>query len=186
MAVIDLRPSRRRHRGFRRRPKSRAGLILGLTLVLAAAAYNTPIGARLVTEAEAWLASFGLERPTAQAQGPELAGRPTRITDGDTFRLGADRIRLSGIDAPELSTPQGPVAKAELARLIGRQDVRCEDTGERSYDRIVAVCYGPGGQDLAAEMVRNGWARDWPRYSQGRYAAMQREAERAGRGIHAG
>jgi hypothetical protein len=68
--------------------------------------------------------------------------------------------------------------------LIGAGPVRCIDEGERSYDRIVAVCYGEDGEDLAAAMVRDGWATDWARYSGGRYAALEADAVRAGRGMH--
>ena len=37
------------------------------------------------------------------------------VADGDTFRLGVRRIRITGIDAPELSTPLCP-REAALAR----------------------------------------------------------------------
>ena len=42
------------------------------------------------------------------------------------------------------------------------------------------------GTDLADWLVGNGLALDWPRYSKGRYDAVQREAEHIGRGIWAG
>jgi len=42
------------------------------------------------------------------------------------------------------------------------------------------------GADLGEWLVRSGLALDWPRYSKGKYAAAQRDAEHAGRGIWAG
>jgi len=112
-----------------------------------------------------------------------IIGPPTRITDGDTFRIGATRIRLDGIDAPEMSTGDGEPARRHLAGLIGGRSVRCIDEGERSYERVVAVCY-LDDQDLGAAMVRDGWARDWARYSGGRYAALEIAAALNSRGMH--
>jgi endonuclease YncB( thermonuclease family) len=42
------------------------------------------------------------------------------------------------------------------------------------------------GEDIGAAMVRSGWALDYERYSGGRYAAEQLEAEAALRGLWAG
>lgn len=48
-------------------------------------------------------------RGTSSGAGPELPeGRDvvvTSITDGDTFRAGEERVRLTGIDTPEVSGP---------------------------------------------------------------------------------
>jgi endonuclease YncB( thermonuclease family) len=53
------------------------------------------------------------------------------------------------------------------------------------YGRTVAVC-SIDGVDLAAWLVRNGLALDWPTYSKGKYDKAQRDAEHAGRGLWAG
>ena len=53
------------------------------------------------------------------------------------------------------------------------------------YGRTVATCT-VDGVDLADWLVGQGLALDWPRYSGGRYANAQREAQRAGLGIWAG
>lgn len=116
----------------------------------------------------------------------DLDSRPTHITDGDTFRFGATRIRLQGIDAPEMATAQGEPARQHLMSIIGSDPVRCRDTGQRSYDRVVAVCWSQAGRDLSAAMVEDGWATDWARFSGGRYAVAEWQARAAGRGMHAG
>jgi endonuclease YncB( thermonuclease family) len=43
-----------------------------------------------------------------------------------------------------------------------------------------------GGADLAAWLVLNGHALDWPQYSKGEYATSQEEARRNKRGVWAG
>lgn len=115
---------------------------------------------------------------------PALAGRPTHVTDGDTIRFGPTRVRLHGIQAPEMDTADGARARAALATLIGAGEVSCEDTGERSYRRVVARCFDAQGRDLSEQMVREGWATDWPRFSGGRYALAQVIATAEGRGRH--
>ena len=41
------------------------------------------------------------------------------------------------------------------------------------------------GRDLGAEMVRLGWAVDFPRYSKGFYRGQERDARNARRGVWA-
>ncbi len=116
---------------------------------------------------------------------PTLAGHVTSVHDGDTFRIGATTIRVYGIDAPELATPYGPSAQSVLVRAIDGGAVRCIDTGSRSYDRIVASCVNHRGHDIAAIVVRSGWAVDWWRFSCGRYLTDQQDAQDARRGMFA-
>jgi endonuclease YncB( thermonuclease family) len=56
-----------------------------------------------------------------------------------------------------------------MAGLVTGRDLRCEDRGRDRYGRTVAQCFA-GRRDIAAEMVRQGRAEDWPRYSKGFYA----------------
>ena len=85
---------------------------------------------------------------------------------------------------------EGPT-RAEGARrrtyatLIDNRTVACSPRDTDRYGRVVAIC-SIGSFDLGAVMVEAGWALDFPRYSRGRYAAIQREAEIAQRGMWAG
>jgi len=50
-----------------------------------------------------------------------MSGRVVKVTDGDTLEIRmdggkADRVRLTGIDAPELSQEHGQEAKAALTK----------------------------------------------------------------------
>lgn len=95
------------------------------------------------------------------------------VIDGDTVVISNTRIRIAGIDAPELDHPWGKVAKSRLITMCKGQIVTAEIKEEVSYDRLVATCYLPDGTDIAAELVRQGLALDWPRFSGGAYAALE-------------
>lgn len=101
------------------------------------------------------------------------------VIDGDTIDISGTRIRLAGIDAPEMDHPYGKTAKWQLVNLCKGQEVRAVFDGDRSHDRVVATCYLPDGRDLSAEMVRTGHAIDWPKFSLGKYAALEPEGVRS-------
>lgn len=121
--------------------------------------------------------------------GAETAGGFARVADGDSLAIGTLRIRLEGIDAPELTQtcmrggvewPCGRAAKDALARLVGDGEVACEGRGRDRYGRLLARCAG-AGVDLAGAMVEEGWALAY-----GGYEAAEADARRAGRGLWAG
>jgi endonuclease YncB( thermonuclease family) len=124
----------------------------------------------------------------------ELTGQAS-VIDGDTLEIRGQRIRLWGIDTPE-STQLcraddsrlyrcGAKAANELDAFIAGRPVSCAPLSQDQYGRTVASC-SVNGIDLGEWLVRSGLALDWPQYSKGRYAVVQREADRAGRGVWAG
>lgn len=121
----------------------------------------------------AWTES-GASGTTEAVQGSAAEGALTctapGITDGDTLRCNGVRVRLWGIDAPERDTPAGPPATRALAQIIDGGTIVCEEKDTDRYGRTVALCRIEG-RDIAAEMVRQGHAKDFPRYSGGYYAA---------------
>ena len=125
--------------------------------------------------------------PAASAQKSSPAGTAS-VIDGDTIEIHGERIRLNGFDAPERGKKCGSVnvyqrASLALSDFIGRSTVKCESTGEKdNYNRLVAQC-SVKGVDLGDHMVRQGWARDWPRYSGGRYRSAEAEARSNRRGV---
>jgi endonuclease YncB( thermonuclease family) len=104
---------------------------------------------------------------------PLQNGHMLFASDGDSFSLGGNdgpvRIRLTGIDAPELAQtcrdargagwPCGIRARDALSRIVARKAaLSCSSVGKDRYDRALSRCQLADGRDLAAQLVRDGWA----------------------------
>ncbi|WP_245435435.1 thermonuclease family protein [Microvirga calopogonii] len=131
------------------------------------------------------------------AAAPAISGQAD-VVDGDTLAICGrpERIRLYGVDTPEGQQICedaggkrylcGSSAADALAAMIGRNGrVTCQEEDRDQYGRIVAVCQA-NGREINAELVRQGWALEYKRYSDGRYSAAETEARKAKRGLWAG
>ena len=137
------------------------------------------------------LIAISLNSITANAA--EIFGIP-RIVDGDTVQIGALRIRLSGIDAPEPDqvclTRQGDLWKCgvssreELIKHSSGGGWRCQGTAKDRFGRLIATCE-VNGENIQAWMVRNGWALSFVRFSH-LYDADEATAREAGAGLWSG
>ncbi|MEM9575032.1 MAG: thermonuclease family protein [Pseudomonadota bacterium] len=123
-----------------------------------------------------------------RSNGQKIAGNP-HVIDGDSLKLNDLRLRLLGIDAPELAQTCfadgrqwacGQQAGTQLRRKINGALVLCTTWGEDRYQRILATC-SAGEQELNAWLVRNGWAVDY-----GGYGREEAEARRNRAGIWKG
>ena len=103
---------------------------------------------------------------------------PAHVIDGDTIVIRKTKIRLFGIDAPELDARFGMKSKFALIALCKGKTVTAHINGDLSHDRVVAVCKLPCGTDLGAELVRQGLALDWPQFSGGTYRHLEPDGVR--------
>jgi endonuclease YncB( thermonuclease family) len=112
-----------------------------------------------------------------------------RVGDGDSLQLAGERIRLRGIDAPELNQTcrRGAVdyscgrqAMAALRRLTEGRQVSCQGWERDRYGRLLATCT-VGGVELNRRQVADGWA-----VAYGGYGAEEADARAAKLGIWAG
>lgn len=126
-------------------------------------------------------------RPPAPAAPTWLV---VSVHDGDTVRAldpekVEHRVRLTGIDAPELGQAFGRVARDRLRELALRQRVVVHLHDRDRYGRDLATLEA-GGQDLNRQLVAEGLAWHFTRYSDDAgLAAAEAEARAAGRGLWA-
>lgn len=140
--------------------------------------------------------AYGCRRWNGEEAGrvARIEPYPCRSSDRDRWGIGNERIRLWGIDAPELEQQCerngavyacGEEARAALSRLVVNGQISCKTLDRDRYGRALARC-SVNGEDLGAAMVGAGWAIDFERYSRGAYAVEEREARLAKRGLWAG
>lgn len=117
-----------------------------------------------------------------------------RVIDADTWDVGGIRVRLFGIDAPELDQTCddragrvwncGEWATDQTRLQYDGHEAHCEALDTDRYGRTVARCL-VNGQDAARVMVRQGWAVAFLRYSHD-YQADEAAARFVSAGIHRG
>ena len=164
-------PGRRRYRAVAKRRRGPLGRIAEALLAVAVLALLL-------------LMAGSLQRFNAVSQSGDA-----RIADGDTLDLAGQRIRLQGMDAPELNQqcalagrnyPCGRRAKDALEQLVAGRKVSCRGWERDRYGRLLAICTA-GTVELNRRLVADGWA-----VAYGDYDAEERAARRDRRGIWAG
>ncbi len=119
-----------------------------------------------------------------------LRGRVTAVKDGDTIVILQNRsqykIRLSSIDSPEKGQAYGTKARQFTSALAYGKQVRADVKTTDQYSRYVAEVFLPDGRSLSREIVRNGYAWHYPRYSYDpKLTALEKEARNLKRGLWA-
>lgn len=123
--------------------------------------------------------------------------RVQHVVDGDTLVLaGRERLRLVGIDAPEIGrdgTPSEPYAEDARRRLErwigagGRVHLRADREPRDHHGRRLGHAFLPDGRNLQALLLEAGLAVPLAvppnLWSQGCYAAVAAAAREAGRGL---
>ncbi len=183
--IIRFKNSRRRRQGSSPVPLS-AAIALGL---LAGVAIGVAIDNRALSLVDA-VRRNGVVKTVVGSS--TIVGRAS-VVDGDTIEIHGERIRFHGIDAPELnqlcqdgkgeSYRCGSASANALDNFLAKsQPVRCDFVERDRYGRFVGNCFRADNVSIAASLVRSGLALDWPRYSNGFYAAEQdaAKAERIG------
>lgn len=120
-----------------------------------------------------------------------LSATVVGISDGDTLTLlvsdagrrAEKRLRLTEIDAPERAQPWGSRARQALAGKVFQREVQVASAGEDRYGRLLGRVY-VGGRDVNREMVREGHAWVYRRYSSDIWLLDdERRAREARRGL---
>jgi endonuclease YncB( thermonuclease family) len=123
----------------------------------------------------------------------EVVNGVAKVVDGDTIHIGKNKIRLHGIDAPEIDQKCffnnedwecGRKSTHALIEMIKNNPVQCRINGVDRYKRYIAVCFSDR-KNLNKMMVKNGWAIAY-RYYSNNYIDEEFIAERKKLGIWKG
>ncbi len=115
---------------------------------------------------------------------------PFYVIDGDTLAMGGERLRLQGMDAPELDQTCedgrgkpwacGEEARRLLMRLVADGKTECLGRERDKYRRLLVRCHS-GTTSINGTLVRQGLA-----VASGRYAQEQVAARHERQGLWAG
>lgn len=127
---------------------------------------------------------------------PITSGTGTAV-EGDVVSVNGNAVKLWGIDAPDrgqtCQSAQGrtydcfEASRKMLETYVGSQSLDCYIRGKDSHGQQIGTCGigGPSGLDLAALMVRDGWALSFHGLSL-HYAELEAKAQAKRRGLWAG
>ena len=116
------------------------------------------------------------------------------VFDGNTLMIGGQKVRLYGVDAPELEQtcewPDeeiecGKNSKSRMLDLVsGIGGIACKPRGRDNTGQWIAICYADGS-DIGRTMVKAGWAMA-DRQQSLNYIRTKHRAKNAKRGMWKG
>lgn len=128
-------------------------------------------------------------------QSPVVAEMVEQAVDGDTLVLqGGERVRLIGVDTPELHHPSKPVmffaeeAHLFVQSLVQGKEVKLAYDQQKidKYGRTLAYVYLPDGELLNAEIIRQGYGFAYTRFpfeKMDEFRKHEQEAREQGLGL---
>lgn len=127
-------------------------------------------------------ACLALADATAKDVQQTVTGRVVGVHDGDSITVLAAgnvqlKVRLEGIDAPELKQPFSQQSKEALSGLVFGKAVVLHVTGKDRYKRTLAVVV-VDGVNVNLEMVKRGLAWRYDKYSKDTALLAAQEAAR--------
>ena len=131
---------------------------------------------------------------TAFAGSSKQVSGIAHVIDGDTLRVGSTKVRLHGIDAPELKQTCsdsagneyacGMTSRSVMKQIVGSK-LTCKVLSNDRYGRAIAKCFNKNDQDIGAVLVREGWATAYTYFSKD-YVKQEAAAKRERAGMHSG
>jgi micrococcal nuclease len=155
--------------------------------------FATRFSAFCILAASMVFAASAAEKSTSNAP---WSGTVTHVTDGDTLWIRPAsggkpvRVRIDGVDAPEICQTYGVAAKKALAARLDKQTVTVQSSSRDSFGRLLArvaiTAKVRGSADIGEWLVREGHAWSYRyRRDNGPYAKQQAAARAARKGLFA-
>jgi len=131
----------------------------------------------------------------------EISGN-AQIVDGDTIKINSKKIRLYGIDAPEIKQmckkpyltiifltftkdyPCGKISTEKLKKKINNKVITCKILDVDRYKRFIGECY-KRNLNLNSWLVSNGYAVAYRKYSK-KYISNEINAKNEKKGLWQG
>lgn len=120
----------------------------------------------------------------APVRDPGFDALVVRVQDGDSLlvrRLGqtrSERLRISGIDAPERQQAYGDASRVALAALVEGECIRVVPAKKDRYGRLIALVE-LGKHDIGLAMIAGGHAWYFRRYWRDLPVDLRKPYERA-------
>ncbi|MCG9899297.1 MAG: thermonuclease family protein [Hydrotalea sp.] len=93
------------------------------------------------------------------------AQRVIGVQDGDSYTIlhngFKQRVRLVGVDAPELNQPMGVFVQKEMHALLSRKKVQLQRVGTDKHGRWLVKMW-VDGMAVDSLLIRRGWAWYYP------------------------
>jgi len=140
---------------------------------------------------------FFLTYNDVKSQELEIIEGKAVVVDGDTIEIKSEKIRFSGIDAPESyykgkeqfclkgeeKISCGKLSKIFLIEKIENQIVKCEIEAKTDrFKRKLGECFVED-KNLSRILVKNGYAFDYIKYSNKKYSIEQEYAKKNSLGL---
>lgn len=119
-----------------------------------------------------------------------------KVADGDSFAIGAQKLRLDGIDAPEYrqtcndaagaAWDCGKASRASLDRMLRQPGLICVTGATDQYGRAIVTCSASGIADIGSAQVLAGLAVTHEYFGLRDYGDEEDSARDAKRGIWIG
>ncbi|MDA7980271.1 MAG: thermonuclease family protein [Pirellulales bacterium] len=150
------------------RKQGTLGAMLGILLLVAVLSVQSWLGNDAKDGARQDLHTQHQQTPASAAPIVRtFSAQVVRVADGDTLTCTLDgqnqRVRLFGIDSPEVSQPGYEQAQETLRQAAQDRTVEVRVVDVDQYDRIVARVILPGADgrkeiDINRKMIAEGWA----------------------------
>jgi micrococcal nuclease len=125
---------------------------------------------------------------SGQVYAASFTGKLVKVLDGDTVEVmhdgKAERIRLAQIDCPEKNQPYGQASKRYVLDIAAHKIVTVQVETVDRYGRTVGEIFLPDGANLNKQIVGDGYAWQYKRYSKDpEYGDLEEKARTAKLGL---